>query len=43
MATNDAKAEYIPHANVPGPPRLEMERADNSGTVNPDPMFVCFQ
>jgi acetoacetate decarboxylase/3-phenylpropionate/cinnamic acid dioxygenase small subunit len=33
--------EFIPHANVPGPARLEVERADNSGTVNADPMFMA--
>jgi len=27
---------FVAHKNVPGPPRLEMERADNSGTVNTD-------
>ena len=33
--------EFIPHANVSGPSRLEMPRADNSGVVNNDPMFVA--
>jgi hypothetical protein len=33
--------KFIPHKNVPGPVRLEMERADNSGTVNADPMFIA--
>ena len=27
---------FVPYKNVPGPPRLEMERADNSDTVNTD-------
>jgi acetoacetate decarboxylase len=33
--------KFIPHKNVPGPVRLEMARADNSGTVNTDPMFMA--
>jgi 3-phenylpropionate/cinnamic acid dioxygenase small subunit len=36
-----SKDKFIPHKNVPGPVRLEMERADNSGTVNTDPMFMA--
>jgi acetoacetate decarboxylase len=42
MARNEGKVEkFIAHANVPGPARLKMERADNSGTVNTDPMFIA--
>jgi hypothetical protein len=42
MATNEGKGKkYTPHANVPGPARLNVERADNSGTVNADPMFLA--
>ncbi|MDB6112958.1 MAG: hypothetical protein JWR69_4708 [Pedosphaera sp.] len=33
--------KYKPHANVPGPARLAVERADNSGAVNADPMFMA--
>lgn len=32
---------FVPHKNVPGPPRLHVEGADNSGTVNADPMFIA--
>jgi hypothetical protein len=32
---------FIPHKNVPGPARLVMEVADNSGTVNSDPIFMA--
>jgi acetoacetate decarboxylase len=32
---------FVPHANVPGPTRLHMELADNSGAVNTDPMFMA--
>jgi acetoacetate decarboxylase len=32
---------FKPHANVPGPARLEMAVADSSGTVNADPMFMA--
>jgi hypothetical protein len=42
MATNEGKGKkHTPHANVPGPARLNVERADNSGTVNADPMFLA--
>jgi hypothetical protein len=42
MAKSEGKVQqFNPHANVPGPARLEMERADNSGTVNADPMFIA--
>jgi acetoacetate decarboxylase len=33
--------KFVPHKNVPGPARLEMEKADNSGVVNTDPRFVA--
>jgi hypothetical protein len=39
MATPQTK--FVPHKNAPGPPRLEVERADNSGVVNTDPMFIA--
>ncbi len=32
---------FVPHATVPGPPRLEMALADNSGTVNTDIQFIA--
>jgi hypothetical protein len=32
---------FVPHQSVPGPARLELERADTSGAVNPDPMFMA--
>jgi acetoacetate decarboxylase len=32
---------FVPRKNAPGPGRLEVERADNSGAVNADPMFVA--
>jgi hypothetical protein len=42
MAKNEGKEQkFVPHANVPGPARLEMPVADNSGTVNADPMFMA--
>ena len=33
--------KFVPHKNVPGPPRLEMAVADSSGAVNTDPMFIA--
>src|SRR6476660_9902959 len=33
--------EFIAHANFPGPVRLEVDRAVNSGAVNADPMFMA--
>jgi acetoacetate decarboxylase len=33
--------KFVPHKNVPGPARLEMEKADNSGVVNTDPRFIA--
>jgi hypothetical protein len=33
--------KFVPHENVAGPARLDMEKADNSGTVNADPMFMA--
>jgi len=35
------KGEFAPHKNVPGPVRLEMEKADNSGEVHTDPQFIA--
>ena len=32
---------FVPHKNVPGPARLDMALADNSGKVNTDPQFVA--
>ena len=39
MATPQPK--FVPHKNAPGPARLEVEKADNSGVVNTDPMFIA--
>jgi acetoacetate decarboxylase len=39
MAT--PKEAFVPFATVPGPPRLEMAVADNSGTVHTDPQFIA--
>ena len=39
MAT--PKEAFVPHASVPGPPRLDMALADNSGTVNTDIQFIA--
>ena len=39
MAT--PKEAFIPHKNAPGPARLEMPLADNSGVVNTDPQFIA--
>jgi hypothetical protein len=36
-----SKDTFVPHKNVPGPARLNMELADNSGKVNSDPMFIA--
>lgn len=36
-----SKDTFVPHKNVPGPARLDMELADNSGKVNSDPMFMA--
>jgi acetoacetate decarboxylase/3-phenylpropionate/cinnamic acid dioxygenase small subunit len=33
--------EFVPHQNVPGPGRLRLEKADNSGKVNTDPLFIA--
>ncbi|HYX37758.1 MAG TPA: acetoacetate decarboxylase family protein [Oligoflexus sp.] len=33
--------EFVPHKNVPGPERLHMEKADNSGAVNTNPEFIA--
>jgi acetoacetate decarboxylase len=39
MAT--PKEAFVPHKNAPGPARLEVEKADNSGVVNADPQFMA--
>ncbi|MBW1997246.1 MAG: nuclear transport factor 2 family protein [Deltaproteobacteria bacterium] len=31
----------MPHKNVPGPKRLHMEKADNSGAVHADPQYMA--
>ena len=36
-----SKDKFVPHQSVPGPLRLEMAIADNSGTVNTDPLFIA--
>ena len=33
--------KFVPHKNVPGPARLDMAVADNSGSVNSDPTFMA--
>jgi acetoacetate decarboxylase/3-phenylpropionate/cinnamic acid dioxygenase small subunit len=33
--------KFVPHQNVPGPARLEMEKADNSGAVHADIQFIA--
>lgn len=35
------KQAFVPHKNVPGPPRLQMAVSDYSGTVNTDPAFIA--
>ena len=32
---------FVPHHDVSGPARLELEAADTSGKVNSDPMFIA--
>jgi acetoacetate decarboxylase/3-phenylpropionate/cinnamic acid dioxygenase small subunit len=32
---------FVPHKNVPGPARLQVDRADFSGSVNTDPQFIA--
>lgn len=32
---------FVPHKNAPGPIRLDMVKADNSGTVNTDVQFIA--
>jgi hypothetical protein len=39
--TQMSKEKFVPHKNVPGPARLDMELADTSGTVNADPLFMA--
>jgi hypothetical protein len=34
-------AQFVPHSTAPGPKRLQMEKADNSGTVNTDITFIA--
>jgi acetoacetate decarboxylase len=34
-------AKFVPHKNVPGPPRLPMEEADYSGKVNTDLQYIA--
>jgi hypothetical protein len=33
--------KFVPHKAVPGPSRLEMEKADNSGAVNTNIQFIA--
>jgi hypothetical protein len=33
--------KFVAHKNVPGPQRLQLEKADNSGKVNSDPQFIA--
>jgi len=33
--------KFVPHENAPGPPRLDLEKADNSGAVNADIQFIA--
>ena len=33
--------KFVPHKNAPGPPRLDLEKADNSGAVNTDIQFIA--
>lgn len=33
--------KFVPHKNVPGPPRQQMEKADNTGKVNKDIQFIA--
>jgi hypothetical protein len=33
--------KFVPHKNVPGSTRLDMEKADNSGAVNADVRFIA--
>jgi hypothetical protein len=33
--------KFVPLKNAPGPPRLDVERADNSGAVNTDIQFIA--
>ena len=33
--------KFVPHKNAPGPPRLDLEKADNSGVVNTDIQFIA--
>ena len=33
--------KFVPHKTVPGPSRLDLEKADNSGAVNTDIQFIA--
>jgi acetoacetate decarboxylase len=33
--------KFVPHENAPGPTRLDVEKADNSGAVNTDIQFIA--
>ena len=33
--------KFVPHKDASGPPRLDMEKADNSGAVNTDIQFIA--
>ena len=33
--------KFVPHSTAPGPKRLQMEKADNSGTPNTDIQFIA--
>ena len=33
--------KFVPHSTAPGPKRLQMEKADNLGTVNTDITFIA--
>lgn len=41
MSTHISKDRFVPHKNVPRPVMLEVERADFSGTVHTDPMYIA--
>lgn len=33
--------KFVPHKHAPGPPREQVEKADNSGKVNSDPQYIA--
>lgn len=41
MTPTTKEKPFTPHANVPGPRRLEMAVADYSGVVNTDPAYIA--